>query len=285
MDEIDCSRKDGDVEIRHPTHPDQLAGFDTEEIRSHYLVADLFAPGEVRTVYTHQDRMVLGGAVPRPGSALELTAEPPLRSEYFCERRELGVLALGSGSVTVDGETHELGHRDCVYIGRGTRSVSFGSDEGARFYLVSAPAHTEYPTRVARHAETTPAELGDQSTANVRRLRKYVHPDGIRSCQLVMGITELAEGSVWNTMPCHTHDRRTECYLYVDLPPEHRVIHLLGRPDETRNMIVRNEQAVISPSWSVHSGAGTHSYGFVWAMAGENQDFGDMDHVAIDELR
>lgn len=273
------------MDVRHPTHPTQIPSYDTEAIRDHYLVEDLFAPGEVRTVYSHQDRIVLGGAVPEPGSALELTAEPPLRSEHFCEHRELGVIALGRGAVTVDGDTYELEHRDCLYIGRGATSVSFASDEGARFYLASAQAHTAYPTRVARHADTTPAKLGDQATANVRELRKYVHPDGIRSCELVMGVTELAEGSIWNTMPCHTHDRRTECYLYFDLPAEHRVIHLLGQPHETRHMVVSNEQAVISPSWSIHSGAGTHSYGFVWAMAGENQSFADMDHVAIDDLR
>ncbi|NHD16096.1 MULTISPECIES: 5-dehydro-4-deoxy-D-glucuronate isomerase [unclassified Actinopolyspora] len=273
------------MDVRHPTHPEQIPTFDTAALRGHYLVEDLFEPGTIRTVYSHQDRVVLGGAVPQPGSPLQLETEPPLRSEHFCERRELGILSLGQGTVTVDGSTYELDHRDCLYVGRGTRSVTFDSSAGGHFYLASTPAHTTYPTSVARHADTVPAKLGDPATANVRELRKYVHPDGIHSCELVMGVTELAEGSIWNTMPCHTHDRRTECYLYFDLPEEHRVIHLLGQPHETRSMIVRNEQAVISPSWSVHSGAGTHRYGFVWAMAGENQAFTDMDHVAIDELR
>lgn len=271
------------MEIRHPTHPNQLPGFDTEQIRSHYLVEDLFVPGEVRTVYSHQDRVVLGGVAPQPDQTLELEAEPPLRSAHFCDRRELGVIALGgSGTVTADGASYQLDHRDCLYIGRGTQQISFS---GSRFYLFSAPAHSDHPTRLARHSETVPARLGDASTANVREIRKYVHADGIESDQLVLGVTELGDGSVWNTMPSHTHDRRTECYLYFDLPAEHRVIHLLGQPSETRHMVVGNEQAVISPSWSIHSGSGTHRYGFVWAMAGENQAFDDMDHVAITDIR
>ncbi|MGW0891966.1 5-dehydro-4-deoxy-D-glucuronate isomerase [Saccharopolyspora sp. NPDC002578] len=273
------------MENRHATHPDQVPGFDTDALRAHYLVPDLFAPGEIRTVHSHQDRVVLGGAVPGPGQVLELTAEPALRGEFFCERRELGVIALGGpGTVIADGTEHRLEHRDCAYVGVGTREVAFRGD-GTRFYLVSAPAHAAHPTRVARHADTEPARLGAQATANVRELRKYVHTAGIASDQLVMGVTELAEGSVWNTMPAHTHDRRTECYLYFDLPAEHRVLHLLGEPGETRHLVVGDEQAVVSPSWSVHSGAGTHRYGFVWAMAGENQSFDDMDHVAVAELR
>lgn len=273
------------MDNRHPTHPDQLPGFDTAQLRAHYLVPDLFAPGEVRTAHSHQDRVVLGGASPLEGQDLELSPEPELRADFFCLRRELGVIALGGpGVVTADGAEHELQHRDCVYIGRGTRRITFRG-AGTRFYLVSTPAHAEHPVQVARHSATEPARLGEQRTANVRELRKYVHPDGIRSCQLVMGVTELAEGSVWNTMPAHTHDRRTECYLYFDLPAEHRVVHLLGRPGETRHLLVADQQAVISPSWSIHSGAGTHRYGFVWAMAGENQSFDDMDHVTAAELR
>ncbi|MEU6128657.1 5-dehydro-4-deoxy-D-glucuronate isomerase [Saccharopolyspora sp. NPDC047091] len=273
------------MENRHATHPAQIPHFDTDELRAHYLVPDLFAPGEVRTVHSHQDRVVLGGAVPLPGEPLRLGVEPGLRAEFFCERRELGVIALGDpGTVTADGAEHRLEHRDCAYFGPGTREISF-SGAGTRFYLVSAPARTERPTRIARYADTAPARLGEQATANVRELRKYVHPAGIESDQLVMGVTELAAGSVWNTMPAHTHDRRTECYLYFDLPAEHRVLHLLGEPDRTRHLVVANEQAVISPSWSIHSGAGTHRYGFVWAMAGENRSFDDMDHVAAADLR
>lgn len=273
------------MQNRHATHPDQVPGFDTEQLRAHYLVPDLFVPGAICTVHSHQDRVVLGGATPEPGQVLTLAAEPELRAEFFCERRELGVIALGGpGAVTADGAEHRLEHRDCVYIGRGTREVTFRG-AGTRFYLVSTPAHAEHPTRSARHADIEPARLGAQATANVRELRKYVHPAGISSCQLVMGVTELAEGSVWNTMPAHTHDRRTECYLYFDLPAEHRVVHLLGRPDRTRHLVVGNEQAVLAPSWSIHSGAGTHRYGFAWAMAGENQSFDDMDHVAVPELR
>ncbi|MFR9728930.1 5-dehydro-4-deoxy-D-glucuronate isomerase [Saccharopolyspora sp. MS10] len=273
------------MENRHATHPAQVPGFDTEQLRAHYLVPDLFVPGEIRTAHSHQDRVVLGGASPAPGQELHLVAEPALRAEFFCQRRELGVIALGEpGVLTADGVEHRLEHRDCAYLGLGTREVSFRGD-GTRFYLVSTPAHAPHPTRIARHAETEPARLGATATANVRELRKYVHPDGITSDQLVLGVTELAEGSVWNTMPPHTHDRRTECYLYFDLPPEHRVVHLLGEPERTRHLLVADGQAVISPSWSIHSGAGTHRYGFVWAMAGENQSFDDMDHVAVADLR
>ncbi|KAA2262289.1 5-dehydro-4-deoxy-D-glucuronate isomerase [Solihabitans fulvus] len=275
------------MEIRHSTHPSQLAAFDTPALRAHYLVEDLFAPGEVRTVYTHHDRVVLGGAAPTPDRPLTLTPAPELRAEFFCQRRELAVLAVrGAGAVLVDGVEHRLGHGDCLYVGRGAVDVRFhAGGEDTRFYLFSTPAHGDHRTAVARYAEAAVDRLGDPSTANVREIRKYVHLNGIRSSQLVLGVTTLADGSVWNTMPPHTHDRRTECYLYFDLPDDHRVMHLLGEPDATRNLVVRNEQAVISPSWSVHSGAGTHAYSFVWAMAGENQEYTDMDPVDITELR
>jgi 4-deoxy-L-threo-5-hexosulose-uronate ketol-isomerase len=275
------------MEIRHATHPAQLSGFDTDQLRAHYLVEDLFQAGEVRTVYTHEDRIVVGGASPRPGEPLVLEAADPLRAESFCQRRELAVLAIrGSGSVSVDGAEHKLGGRDCLYIGQGAKDVQFHADEeDTRFYLFSTPSHASFPTAVARFDEVGVVNLGDQATANVRTIRKYVHAGGIQSSQLVLGVTTLAPGSVWNTMPPHTHDRRTECYLYFDLPAEHRVVHLLGEPTETRNLVVRNEEAVISPSWSVHCGSGTHAYSFVWAMGGENQAFDDMDHVAITELR
>lgn len=275
------------MQIRHSTHPSQLPDLDTGGLRRHYLVDDLFAQGEIRTVYTHEDRIVLGGASPSPGLPLRLETAPPLRSAHFCERRELAVLAIrGSGTVTADGTGYDLGTRDCLYVGQGAVDVEFHADEiDTRFYLFSTPAHASFPTTVARFDEVDVVALGDQSTADVREIRKFVHADGIRSSQLVLGVTSLAPGSVWNTMPPHTHDRRTECYLYFDLPDDHRVIHLCGEPRHTRNIVVRNEEAVISPSWSVHSGAGTHSYAFVWAMGGENQTCDDTDPVAVTELR
>ncbi|AHH93717.1 5-dehydro-4-deoxy-D-glucuronate isomerase [Kutzneria viridogrisea] len=275
------------MQVRHQTHPSQVSGLDTAALRDHYLVEDLFRAGEVRTVYTHADRIVLGGAAPVPGTPLPLAVEAELRSTSFCERRELAVVAVrGSGRVVVDGESYELGLRDCLYVGRGAVDVVFHAEEDqTHFYLFSTPAHANFPTTVARFAEVDVVRLGEQSTANVREIRKFVHLDGIGSSQLVLGMTTLAEGSVWNTMPPHTHDRRTECYLYFDLPEQHRVVHLLGEPEQTRHVVLSNEQAVISPSWSIHSGAGTHSYSFVWAMAGENQAYDDMDPVDVTDLR
>jgi 4-deoxy-L-threo-5-hexosulose-uronate ketol-isomerase len=278
------------MEVRHPTHPDQVGRLGTAELRAHYLVESLLPAGGVGAVYTHQDRVALLGICPLPGEPIALPTFDPLRSAYFCERREAGVVNVGGdGLVTVDGAEYALGHRDCLYIGRGARQVGFATTPaatgGARFYLVSAPAHAEHPTRLARHADTEPVRLGGPAGSNERSIHKYIHAGGIRSCQLVLGVTVLQPGSMWNTMPCHTHDRRTEVYLYFDLPAEHRVVHLMGRPTETRNIIVANEQAVISPSWSVHCGFGTASYAFVWAMAGENQEFDDMDQLAIPDLR
>jgi 4-deoxy-L-threo-5-hexosulose-uronate ketol-isomerase len=274
------------MEIRHPSHPDLVRNLDTEGLRAHYLVEGLFPAGGVRAVYSHHDRVVVAGVAPAAGSPVPLPSFDPLRSAYFFERREAGVVNVGgTGSVTLDGEEHKLAHRDCLYVGRGVRDVVFSSAGDARFYLVSTPAHAVHPSRVARLEETAGVRLGGPDGANDRTIHKYIHVEGIRSCQLVLGVTVLRPGSMWNTMPCHTHDRRTEVYLYFDVPAEHRVVHLMGRPSETRNIIVGNEQAVISPSWSVHCGFGTASYAFVWAMAGENQAFDDMDQVAIRDLR
>ncbi|MGH8791292.1 MAG: 5-dehydro-4-deoxy-D-glucuronate isomerase [Stackebrandtia sp.] len=276
------------MEIRHAVHPSQASGFTADQLREHYLVDDLFGGDAVRAVYSHHDRMAVGGVAPEPGVSVALPAFEPLRSEYFCQRRELGVINVGSpGEVRVDGQAHRLDNKDGLYVPRGARDVSFSSgDEGrAKFYLVSTPAHASHPAAHIRFADVAGVRLGSPEGSNVRTLRKYIHADGVRSCQLVMGLTVLEPGSMWNTMPCHTHDRRTEVYLYTDLPDEHRVVHLLGRPDETRHMIVASDQAVISPSWSVHTGCGTHSYAFVWAMGGENQRFDDMDQIAIRDLR
>lgn len=275
------------MEQRYPTNPDQIAGMTTDELRARYLVPDLFAPGEVRTVYTHHDRIVLGGAVPG-GKPLPLPTYPELRSEYFLERREVGIVSIGgTGMVTADGTVHTMPKGACLYLGRGVREVVFAdaSDESAAFYLFSAPAHTSFPTALVLPGQGTVRELGDQVTSNRRSLNQYIHPDGIRSCQVMMGVTQLHPGSMWNTMPAHTHDRRTECYLYFDVPAEARVVHLMGEPAQTRHLVVADREAVISPSWSVHSGVGTAAYSFVWAMAGENQFFDDMDGFPISEMR
>ncbi|PRY46227.1 5-dehydro-4-deoxy-D-glucuronate isomerase [Umezawaea tangerina] len=275
------------MEIRHATHPTQLPALDTDQLRARFLVEGLFAPGEVRTVYAHEDRVVVGGAAPLPGHPLALETADPLRSSTFLARRELAVVVVrGSGSVLVDGTEHALGTRDCLYVGQGALDVRFAAaEEGTHFYLFSTPSHASFPTAVARFADVDALALGEQATSNVREIRKFVHADGIRSSQLVLGMTTLAPGSVWNTMPPHTHDRRTEAYLYFDLPPEHRVVHLMGEPHATRNLVVRDEEVVISPSWSVHSGAGTHAYSFVWAMGGENQAYDDVEPVAVTDLR
>jgi 4-deoxy-L-threo-5-hexosulose-uronate ketol-isomerase len=271
------------MKVRYPAGPDQVRRFTTTDLRQQFLVEDLFQPGQVSAVYTHHDRVVIAGALPDPAIPLPLPTFDPLRSDFFLQRREAGVINVGPpGVVDVDGQSFPVGHGECVYIGRGARDVVF-HHPGA-YYLVSAPAHEAYPTRHATLADANITRLGDSEGSNDRTIHRYIHLDGIRSCQLVMGVTVLEPGSMWNTMPCHTHDRRTEIYLYFDLDPDHRVVHLMGKPDETRNLIVADRQAVISPSWSVHCGFGTRRYAFVWAMAGENQAFDDMDHVAITEM-
>lgn len=279
------------MEQRYATSPDQVPGLDTAGLRSRYLVPDLFVAGEVRSVLTHHDRMVLAGAVPTD-APLDLVGAPEIRSEQFFARREAGIVNVGGpGTITVDGTAYDAGHGSCLYVGRGAEKVTFASTDAggeagpARFYVASAPAHTAYPTTFVAAGEGTVRELGDPLTSNRRTLTQYVHEDGVRSCQIVMGVTQLHPGSMWNTMPAHTHDRRTEAYLYFDLPADARVVHLMGLPDETRHLLVGNQEAVISPSWSVHSGVGTASYSFVWAMAGENQSFDDMDGHPITDMR
>lgn len=269
---------------RYATHPEQIPGMDTADLRARFLIDDVFVAGEVRLTYTHHDRIVLGGAVPA-GRDLPLTGYPEIRSDYFLEHREVGIVNVGGpGTVTADGEVFELVTGACLYLGRGIREVVFAGDE-AQFYLFSAPAHTAYPAALVSPGEGTVRELGDQLTSNRRTLNQYIHENGVKSCQIVMGVTQLHPGSMWNTMPAHTHDRRTECYLYFDVPEDARVVHLMGERDETRHLIVGDRQAVISPSWSLHSGVGTAAYSFVWAMAGENQAFDDMDAAPITDLR
>jgi 4-deoxy-L-threo-5-hexosulose-uronate ketol-isomerase len=279
------------MEQRYATGPEQIPGMDTAELRSRYLVQDLFVDDEVKAIYTHHDRVVLVGVSPLT-TALDLPTFPEIRSDFFFERREGGIVNLGGrGTVAVDGVTYDVGHGSCLYVGRGTRVVTFASTEPsggqgpARFYVFSAPAHTAYPTTLVEAGRGNVRELGDPLTSNRRTLNQYIHEKGIESCQVVMGVTTLHPGSMWNTMPAHTHDRRTECYVYFDLPGDARVIHLMGDPSESRHLVVGNHEAIISPSWSVHSGVGSASYSFVWAMAGENQSFDDMDGFAIADLR
>ncbi len=272
------------IDQRYATNPAQIPGMTTAQLRDTYLIPEVFVPGEIRLTYTHHDRIVLGGAAPA-GGPLALTGYPEIRSDYFLEHRELGIVNVGgTGTVTADGDVHTLVNGACLYLGRGIREVVFEGD-GAQFYLFSAPAHMSYPSALVSPGEGTVRELGDQVTSNRRTLNQYIHENGIRSCQIVMGVTQLYEGSMWNTMPAHTHDRRTECYLYFDVPDQARVIHLLGEREETRHLVVADRQAIISPSWSLHSGVGTAAYSFVWAMAGENQTFDDMDAAPVTELR
>ena len=279
------------MEQRYATSPENLPGMDTAELRQRYLVQDLFVDDEVGSVYTHHDRIVLAGVSPVTKS-LELGTFPEIRSDFFFEHREGGIVNVGgAGTVTVDGTGYPMTHGSCLYIGRGARVVVFASSDAAgaqgaaRFYLISAPAHTAFPTTLVEAGQGTVRELGDPLTSNRRTLNQYIHENGVQSCQVVMGVTSLHPGSMWNTMPAHTHDRRTECYLYFDLPDDARVVHLMGDPAETRHLVVANREAVISPSWSVHSGVGSASYTFVWAMAGENQSFDDMDGFAIADMR
>lgn len=274
--------------MRYLPTPDATRRFTTDELRAHFLVSDLFVPGVIALSHVDLDRVVLGGAVPT-GAPLSLETIPALRAEHFCERRELGVLNTGgAGTVTVDGVGYALDVHDVLYVGRGARDVHFGSVDKttpARFYLVSYPAHAVHPTTLIRPHETDNLELGSVEQANRRTVRRYIHANGAKSCQLVMGVTTLAPGNVWNTMPSHTHDRRTEVYLYFGLPRDAMVVHLLGEPTETRSLIVRDGEVALSPGWSVHSGCGTQAYSFCWAMGGENQDYADMDAVNMETLR
>ncbi len=272
-----------DADVRIGTHPDEFVHLTPEQLRERFLVDGLFEPGALRWMLSQSDRILLGGAVP-DGRDLELSPPAEIRAAQLCDRRELGVVCLsGSGTVRANGEEYAVDAEDIVYVGSGSTGVSVAGD--AVYYLVSAPAHQPHPTRLVRRAEAQSAVIGDPASASQRTLRKYVHDQGVRSCELALGITTIEPGSVWNTMPCHTHDRRTECYLYFGLPEPERVVHLAGEPGHTRSIIVANQQAVISPPWSVHFGAGTTAYKFVWSTAGENLAYDDMDPVATSQLR
>lgn len=271
------------VETRHAIHQAHAKTMDTGELRRHFLVQDLFRDGEIRLVYTHYDRFVLGGAVPGSG-ALTLDAVAEAGTSSFLDRREMGIVNLGeTGTVEAGGGNWELARGDVLYLGMGSGPVTFGG--AGRFYIASAPAHRELPSRHLTSDDCNQVHLGAPETANERTIRQFIHPEVMESCQLVMGYTRIARGSVWNTMPPHTHDRRMEAYLYWDMAEEARVLHLMGEPTETRHLFVANEEGALSPPWSIHAGAGIGDYAFVWAMAGDNVDFTDMDHVTAGDLR
>ena len=275
------------MQVRYSPDPVRFQRMTTEEIRSNFLIEDLFTPGEISMVYSDVDRAICGGAMPGK-TKLTMSAADELRADYFCQRRELGVLNIGgAGTVTVDGTEYKMAPTDCLYIGRGSKEISFAtadSDFPAKFYLLSYPAHKEYPTTHIPVSDATPVAMGSMEESNKRTIYKFIHPDGVKSCQLVMGFTVLEPGCVWNTMPPHTHERRMEIYIYFNVPENARVFHFMGQPQETRHISVANCQAIISPSWSIHSGVGTAAYTFCWGMGGENQAFDDMDHLKIGDV-
>lgn len=276
------------MEIRQPIHSEHAKQLDTAGLRKQFLIEEMFQEGQINLTYSHIDRIIVGGAVPTT-EALHLEGGKEIGVDYFLERRELGAINIGEpGLVIVDGETYEIGTREAIYVGKGAKDIKFESvlaDKPARFYVNSAPAHMTYPTRKITREDASPETLGSQENCNVRTINKYLHPAVLPTCQLLMGLTELAPGSLWNTMPCHTHERRMEVYLYFDMQDDNVVFHYMGEPQETRHIVIRNEQAVISPSWSIHSGVGTAAYTFIWSMVGENQTFHDMDHVAMSDLK
>ena len=276
------------IDVRHASHQDDVRSYDTQKLRDHFLVPALFEADEVVLTYSHIDRFVVGGAMPVAGP-LALESAKAIGSKTFLERRELGAVNVGGpGRVIVDGAVFDLDTRDCLYITMGSEDVRFESLDRAnpaKFYLNSAPAHARFETMKISAAQAKQVHLGDPAQSNERTIFQMIHPDVCKTAQLVLGMTVLKPNNMWNTMPCHTHDRRCEVYFYFDLPESARVFHFMGEPDQTRHIVVANEQAVISPSWSIHSGVGTHNYTFIWAMAGDNQDFTDMDFVAMETLR
>ena len=275
-------------DAKYGSGPDDIDAMDTARLRRTFLVEDRFVPGAIRWAYTHLDRMIVGAAVPL-AEPLGFGDGDAVGTERFFDAREMGIANLGGpGWAEVDGARHALDNRDLLYVGRGAREVRLGSDDSdapARFYMNSVPAGADHPTRLIPRAEAKVVEMGEARRANVRRLAMYIHPEVAPSCLLLMGITDFAENSIWNTMPPHLHERRMEAYCYFDLAPEDRVMHFMGRPENTRHLVVRNGDVVLSPAWSIHMGAGTGPYAFVWGMTGENQAYTDVDPVAVAELR
>ena len=276
------------MQVRYQHSPTETAQMNTAQLREHFLVSSLMQRDTINLTYSHYDRVIVGGAMPLTDD-LKLGTYDALKSEYFLERRELGIINVGGdGEIIADGKKFSLRKLDCLYLGKGTKQVSFQSlnvIDPAKYYLLSSPAHHVYPAQLMRREDASPTDMGTLQTANNRTIYKYIHADGLKSCQLVMGLTILKEGSVWNTMPAHTHDRRMEAYFYFDVPESHVVFHFMGQPQETRHLVISNYDAVLSPPWSIHSGSGTSNYSFIWGMAGENYVYTDMDLVAIKDLR
>ncbi|MEI6949406.1 5-dehydro-4-deoxy-D-glucuronate isomerase [Paraflavisolibacter sp. H34] len=276
------------MEVRFHNSPKEVSQMNTQQLRDNFVVENLMVDDKIQLVYSHYDRVIVGGARPVQ-QTLTLEAHPELRADYFLERRELGVINIGGdGVVEADGESFQLSKLDGLYLGKGTKSVTFRSNDASQpavFYLLSSPAHQTYPNRKLAKDEASPLTIGDPLTSNHRTVYKYIHLEGLKSCQLVMGLTVLKQGSVWNTMPSHVHTRRMEVYLYFDIAEDQRVFHFMGEPSETRHMLLANQQAIISPPWSIHSGCGTANYSFIWGMAGENLVYQDMDVVDIRNLR
>lgn len=276
------------LNVRYANHPEDVKTYTTEKLRENFLIEDLFKPDVMNFTYSHVDRIIAGGVMP-VNSELFLEAGKEMGVDYFLERRELGVINVGGdGVITIDGQEYNIKNCEGAYIGMGVKNVSFKSSDSAnpaKFYINSCPAHKTYPTVVIDLSKANKVELGTDENLNKRVIHQFVHPAVCESCQLVMGLTILEPGSVWNTMPCHTHERRMEVYFYFNMSPETKVFHLMGQPDETRHIVMANEQAVISPSWSIHSGVGTSNYTFIWGMCGENQTFDDMDFVAMEDIK
>jgi len=274
--------------VRYASSPNEVKYMGTKELRKEFLIKKVMNKDQIRWVYSHYDRYMTAGVVPVK-NAVALETIDPLKADYFLERRELGIINVGqTGIVKVDGKEYSLKNKEALYVGRGAKAITFSSisdKDPARFYLNSTPAHKSFPTKKISQAEAEIVELGSLETANARTIRKLIVNSIVETCQLQMGMTELKTGSVWNTMPAHSHDRRMEVYFYFEVPEEQAVCHFMGQPQETRHIWMKNEQAVISPPWSIHSGSGTSNYVFIWGMAGENLDYGDMDHCKITELR
>lgn len=276
------------METRYTHSPEDIRHYSTEQLRKEFLVEKIFVPGKIQLTYTHNDRMIFGGVTPTD-APLEIILNKELGVDYFLERRELGIINIGgAGKIKIDGQVETMQKQDGFYIGKGTKEVIFTSEDAAdpaKFYVVSTPAHHKYPNVKIGIEQITPRVTGEPLTLNQRQIFQYIHPNQCESCQLQMGYTILKPGSSWNTMPCHTHERRMETYLYFDMDPDTRVVHLMGKPDETKHLFISNEQAAISPSWSIHSGVGTSDYTFIWAMCGENITYDDMDMIPMQELK
>jgi 4-deoxy-L-threo-5-hexosulose-uronate ketol-isomerase len=276
------------MDYRFEASRNEVSTFTTQQIRDLFLIEQLFSDDHIQLTYTIYDRMIIGGAKP-VNNTLSLQNPDKLKANFFLERREMGIINVGGeGTITADGESFQIGKLSAVYLGKGTKEVTFSSksaDSPALFYILSSPAHATYPNVKLEKNDVVTVTLGSLETSNHRTIYKYIHAEGIQSCQLVMGLTILEPGSIWNTMPSHVHDRRMEAYLYFDVDPAHAVLHLMGEPTATKHMWVHNHQAIISPPWSVHSGAGTKAYSFIWGMAGENKDYTDMDFSEIKDLR